>query len=93
MVVVMVMMMVVEPVEEKQLVMMMALSMEIFHVMVVVVVFQDYIKVAGVYPCLAYTADARFKTCEGKTFQGLVEYFGIGSQVKKGSHGHIAADA
>jgi hypothetical protein len=85
--------MTVKPIEEKPPVMVMSFTIQVFHVMVVIVMFKDNIEVTGIYPRLRDTTDTCLKTCERQTLQCLVQHIGICTQIEQGGYGHITADA
>ena len=67
--------------------------MQVFHVMVMVVLLQYHVEVAGIYAGFFHSADFCFKACDRQALQCLVQHLRIGSQVQHCCHGHIAADA
>ena len=71
----------------------MAVSVQIFHIMVVILMrlIQNHVKIADVQPGFDHPADFYPKALHRETFQGLHKHLLIGPQIQKRSHCHIAA--
>lgn len=69
----------------------MMVAMKVFHIVVVVVLGQDHIKVTRIYAGFCNAAHTRSEAVKRESFKGFLKHAGVNSQVKKGRHGHIAA--
>lgn len=67
-------------------------AVEVLHVMVMVLLLQHYIEIAGIDSGLVYTADAGREAIEGEASESFPKLLLVYSQVKERSDRHVAAD-
>lgn len=69
------------------------IAVKIGHVVVVVVVIEDHVKVTGVEAALVHSADGDAVAFQGKAGQRRLKHLLIGAEIEQSRDGHIAADA
>ncbi len=70
----------------------MTTAVEVLHVMVVVVLIQNHIEIAGTQPGLEYLRDYDLITIQRKTGQPFLKNPAVSTEVQKSTDGHVTAD-
>ncbi len=65
---------------------------QILHVVIMIIMLQDYGKIAGADAGFAYLFDFNPVSLKGKGVQGFRQHMAVCTQIQQGSYGHIAAD-
>ena len=68
------------------------MSVKIFHVMIMVLMIQDHVKVAGVNAGFVFPCDLRPEALQRKAVQCRLQNLGVCAQIQQGCNRHIPAD-